>query len=374
MSGRYIPCTVTNEYLQGAGVVIGAEGSHNDVYLRLTFGAMWDGLAKYVTFRDALGENPTVVMLLPSMAVDDGGDTYDVPTPAEAKAHQGNAMVTICGYTVDADGKQEETATLTATAYFRVLPADYAMLDDESITPTLAQQLQAEIEAQKSDILDARAAAKDAKRYADAAKDDAAAATGAATDAQESQEAAEAAKDEAEASANYASTAAGSAGHSAAAALQSEKNAADYEARALAYSQAAGGSANSAAGDAARAQTALQGSLAAQEAAEKAKAAAEEAEDHAASKSAAAVLAAQSADRSASEADDSATLAESYTHGGTGKRAGEDEDNAKYYMERARDISGGDFVTRTEFDTELAVVAPETIQAIKNGTYVPGTT
>ncbi len=165
MSSRYIPVSVTNEYLKGAGVVIGAAGSHDDVYLRITFGAMWDDLTKYVTFRDALGENPTMTMLLPNMVVDGTTDTYDVPTPAAAKAHQGRIMVTVSGYTIS-NGTQEDTATMTATSFFRVLPSDYALLNDGSIDATLAQQLQDEIEAERANSLAARQAAKDAEAWA----------------------------------------------------------------------------------------------------------------------------------------------------------------------------------------------------------------
>lgn len=43
---------------------------------------------------------------------------------------------------------------------------------------------------------------------------------------------------------------------------------------------------------------------------------------------------------SASDAADSATLAESYAKGGTSTRAGEDTDNAKYYMEQAAQYAG----------------------------------
>ena len=43
-----------------------------------------------------------------------------------------------------------------------------------------------------------------------------------------------------------------------------------------------------------------------------------------------------------------ATEAESYAHGGTGTREGEDTDNAKYYSQVAKEVAGGDFVTPTE--------------------------
>lgn len=60
---------------------------------------------------------------------------------------------------------------------------------------------------------------------------------------------------------------------------------------------------------------------------------------------------------SASEASNIATLAESYTHGGTGAREGEETDNAKYYMEQAKAVSAVDIAT-----TEKAgIVKPDGI-------------
>ena len=70
--------------------------------------------------------------------------------------------------------------------------------------------------------------------------------------------------------------------------------------------------------------------------------------------------------QSASAASNSATLAESYTHGGTGAREGEDTDNAKYYMEQAKAVSAVDIAT-----TEKAgIVKPDgtTITVDPDGT------
>lgn len=47
----------------------------------------------------------------------------------------------------------------------------------------------------------------------------------------------------------------------------------------------------------------------------------------------------------ATNASGCATLAESYTHGGTGARDGEDTDNAKYYMEQAKSVSAVKIMT-----------------------------
>lgn len=52
-------------------------------------------------------------------------------------------------------------------------------------------------------------------------------------------------------------------------------------------------------------------------------------------------ISAASAGDSATAASDSAILAESYTHGGTGSRTGEETDNAKYYYEKAKNTEIG---------------------------------
>lgn len=48
----------------------------------------------------------------------------------------------------------------------------------------------------------------------------------------------------------------------------------------------------------------------------------------------------------ADDAESYATAAESWTQGGTGSRAGEDTNNAKYWSEQAQAIAGGDFAPR----------------------------
>lgn len=141
---RIIDCTVNNEYIVGGGVPIGAAGSHDDVVLRLAFGDEWVGRNIYATFRDSLGENPTLVAILPSMLVSGSVSTYDVVIPAAAKKVEGRPSLTLTGYTV-VNGSEEDEASNTATAYFRVLPSTYKIMDDDSIDLTLAQQLQTEI-------------------------------------------------------------------------------------------------------------------------------------------------------------------------------------------------------------------------------------
>lgn len=144
MAKRIIECQVNDEYVVGSGVVVGAAGSHDDVVLRLEFGTMWAVLNKYATFRNSKGESPTTVAIMPSMLVDGKAMTYDVSVPASAKRYEGKMMLTLSGYSL-VDGVEEDRATNTTTAYFRVLQSDFALLDDDTIDASLAQQMQGEI-------------------------------------------------------------------------------------------------------------------------------------------------------------------------------------------------------------------------------------
>lgn len=57
---------------------------------------------------------------------------------------------------------------------------------------------------------------------------------------------------------------------------------------------------------------------------------------------------------SAAEAGRRAEEAKSYSVGGTGTREGEDTDNARYYMEQAKAIVGGEYVTGIKGEAEMA--------------------
>jgi short-subunit dehydrogenase len=130
MGKRIIECSVSDEYLLGGGVPIGAAGSHDDVVLRLAFGDAWAGLNIYATFTDALGQQSIVVLLLPSMLVPGEAMTYDVPIPAVAKRESGRMLLGLTGYMI-VNGN-EDMATHTAEAFFRVLPSKVALADDNS--------------------------------------------------------------------------------------------------------------------------------------------------------------------------------------------------------------------------------------------------
>ena len=67
------------------------------------------------------------------------------------------------------------------------------------------------------------------------------------------------------------------------------------------------------------------------------------------------------------QATNQALLARSYAEGGTGIREGEDTDNARYYMERSRTITGGEFVTAEEMEARLGRLGAADMGAAPEG-------
>lgn len=173
---RTVSLTVQTEYVAGAGVVAGAEGTSSTT-VRVEF-IDWSGLSKYATTRNAKGENPTVTVLTTDKLVPETEDTYEFEIPSNAMDEEGLMSITFTGYEVE-NGNETSTVTNTATAKLRVLPSDYMPADDGSVTPTIAQQLQAEIDEIKDDII----IATHAQEYAEAAAASASSASGSATDA-----------------------------------------------------------------------------------------------------------------------------------------------------------------------------------------------
>jgi chemotaxis protein histidine kinase CheA len=369
MSTRTIPVQVNNEYVQGAGVAVGAAGSHNDVVLEIAFSPLWDGLAKKITWLDANGENATLTILTTNMLKTGETTVYQVPIPAEPKACAGELTMTIKGATVS--GSTETRATLSTSCTFRVLPSAYSNAADESgdVTPTQAEQLQAEIDDILETISAAEASATAAAASETAAAGSATLATEAKTAAEAAQAAAETAEtnaETAEASAETAKTAAEaaqaaseaaqSAADTAQAGAEAAQNAAETAegtatikatesgqsaAAALASKNTAAGSAATAVDSAATAVGAATDAQTAQEAAEDAQGAAE---------------------TSAASAAGSAAASESWAVGGTGTRAGEDTNNAHYWSIVAQGAAAGGVST---FNGRSGAVVPA------SGDYTP---
>ena len=144
-----IDLTVTGSTVNGCGVQVGAAGSHDDVTLRIRFeqGYGWEGSAKRIYWLDANGENPVVTVLTLQMRENAGDDSvYLVPIPAKPKAVAGRMMMSIRGAVVSDEA--EARATVTATAFFLVQDSVYdaAATAQEDITPSVAEQIQQQID------------------------------------------------------------------------------------------------------------------------------------------------------------------------------------------------------------------------------------
>ena len=169
--------------------------------------------------------------------------------------------------------------------------------------------------------------------------------------------------------------AAASAAESGNKATESATSAASAASSAGAASQKATEAANSAADAQASAEVAAESAADAEGSAETASQKVTEAEmaaTNAAAEASKAEGSANAAAEKADEASDFATEAESFAHGGTGTRPGEDTDNAHYWYEQTKAITG-DIVTgvkgdaEDEYRTGLVNIRPEDI-----GVFVPG--
>ena len=179
-------------------------------------------------------------------------------------------------------------------------------------------------------------------------------------------------------------TAAGQASGAASEAVQSASSAASSASSALSSKESAENSATSAAGSAESAQgnkesaeasalAAGNSATAAQQSAESAAASASSAASSASSAISSKEASADSesnaqrystlAEQNASTATDKATLAKSYAVGGTGTRAGEDTDNAMYYMNQAKAQTGGipSKLSQLENDTGFITAAVDNL-------------
>lgn len=177
---RIIELSIDNEWVRGDRVFAGATGSHDDVILRMAFGEMWDGLTKTVEFFNAYHENPVIIVLTTNLLVDGETEVYDVPIPAEAKVYPGNIAVTIKG--VKVVNGIETKATLSVYGEFEIKDSLWNTTAEivADITPTVAAQLQAEVDSIKANISIAASSAAQAAESASSAADSAATAESAA--------------------------------------------------------------------------------------------------------------------------------------------------------------------------------------------------
>ena len=180
MEQRIIKLSVKNEYILGEGVVIGAAGSHDEVLLELDFRAspVWHGTTKKAIFYDAMYKNPATILLTTNLLAEGQTDVYYVPVPQAAKTAAGDCFLTVEGTVVEGSGEnaKETVRVTTKEARFPVLP-NKRYLNETPITPTQAEQLQAEIDDIKNTVSEAKdsADAAEASKMAAAASEQAAA-------------------------------------------------------------------------------------------------------------------------------------------------------------------------------------------------------
>lgn len=155
MEQRIIRLGVRGDYVLGAGVEIGAVGSHDEVLLELDFrdSPVWHGLTKKAIFYDAVGQNPTTILLTTNLLAEGQTEVYCIPVPYAAKTVAGDCTLTIEGALIE--GKAEKIRIVTGEAPFQVLPSRRYLTDPAPVTPTQAEQLQAEIDEIKEDIVEA---------------------------------------------------------------------------------------------------------------------------------------------------------------------------------------------------------------------------
>lgn len=113
-----IPAVVSGSYINCDNYVAGAQGSFNDVILRVKLTGDWiigDSATKSIvaSFVDAHGRTASAVIVLPSMAVPGEENTYDIPIPAAAKQYEGDISVVLSGYdqSISTGGYQDFAGT-----------------------------------------------------------------------------------------------------------------------------------------------------------------------------------------------------------------------------------------------------------------------
>lgn len=140
-----IHAEVSGSFIKKDEKVAGVQGEGNSSSLYIRFSEEWKSYSKRIIWRNALGENPTAILLYTPLKDRLEGEEspleFHTYIPGEALTEPG-----WCSFTVE--GFRENTpnsAAMTATDYLEVLVNDGYHAPAEP-TPTQAQQLQEQIE------------------------------------------------------------------------------------------------------------------------------------------------------------------------------------------------------------------------------------
>lgn len=134
--------------IQGSRVSVGpgdpcVAGEGNASCLALRFGPDWDGLAKTAQFWDAHGQNPVTCLIGEDMGEqEEGGRVYRLPIPPEPLAQAGTCTLVL-------EGTKDAVRMRTLPVELEVQDAPWSVQAQPPTdpTPTLAQQLQSQIDA-----------------------------------------------------------------------------------------------------------------------------------------------------------------------------------------------------------------------------------
>lgn len=358
---RDIAVSLDAEYIRKNSSTAGVQGSGNVNGLVITFSPDWDEFAKTVTWWDANGHNPVKQIVGADLIVDITKDprTYRLPIPPEPLAVAGFCAAVVDGYL---DGMRARSVIIDLEVLYAPVAENAG--DPTDPTPSQAEQLQGEIDGILSEIADYATEAKswavgdtgsregedtdNAMYYAGKAADlakaageseeaagrSASAAAASAQSAAASADTASAAMENAQSAASAASVIAQAAAGSAKAAQEAQEASEIAREEAKVAQSGTQSAATAASQSAASAQQSAAAASAASTAAQSAKETAQSAAGTAASQ-------AQTAVQAADDADEDATLSRSWAVGGTGTRAGEDTNNAKYWSEAAQGAASG---------------------------------
>lgn len=147
MKKKIVKITVADEVVHGAGVSIGAIGSHDTTVIEAQFSEVWQGKGKIVTWTNAIGEKAAITVISPEKLVEGTDNTYRFDVPAEATTHAGVASISIKGTTVDPETNNEITAITSEDALFRVRLSVGGVSESDDISASNAERLLSDIEA-----------------------------------------------------------------------------------------------------------------------------------------------------------------------------------------------------------------------------------
>ena len=200
---RLIEVKINGHHLSKDNNVAGVQHESNATVLRIEFDPTWDGLAKKVTFWDARGLNPVERILTTDLLEDMAQSTriYLCPIPGEAMAEAGRLEFVV-------DGWKDGVRPRSLSAQLTVKPAPKAdnAGQPEDPTPSMAEQLQGQVDAMMGELQVAVTAKEDARASAEEAAASAANIKASEDAAKASAEAAAASAGEAAASADEAAS------------------------------------------------------------------------------------------------------------------------------------------------------------------------